>query len=267
LYENRLTPAKGNAVQREDLGRYFEQLLSPALFDDYAPNGLQVEGKERVKKVAFAVSATLESIEAAAAWGADTLVVHHGIFWKHQGARPLVGAWGKRARTLIQYGINLYGYHLPLDAHMEVGNAVALARAAGFLQAAPFGLHKKQYLGVSVTLATPMTARALQDHLAKVLAHPVLLASADENATVRTLGIITGGANQDWVQAHNAGLDAYLTGEISEYNWHDAREAGLHYFAGGHHATERFGVQALMARMLRDQAGLEAKFFDSANPA
>jgi dinuclear metal center YbgI/SA1388 family protein len=254
-------------VQRSDLSSYFEQLLNPGLFDDYAPNGLQVEGVDRVTKVAFAVSATLESIQAALAWGAHALVVHHGIFWKHQGARPITGAWGQRARQLIKHDLNLFAYHLPLDGHAQVGNAVTLATEIGLTEVVPFGAYKKQFLGASGSLLQPQSAQALQQHLAKVLSHPVIMATHDENALIKTIGIITGGANQEWIQAQQAGLDAYLTGEISEYNWHDAREAKLHYFAGGHHATEKFGPQALMRRLQQDCPGVEAKFFDSPNPA
>lgn len=254
-------------MHRSDLSSYFEHLLNPGLFEDYAPNGLQVEGTERVTKVAFAVSATQESIKSAITWGAHALVVHHGIFWKHQGTRTITGAWGKRASALIKHDINLFAYHLPLDGHPQVGNAAALAAAIGLTEVGPFGMYKKQSLGAQGKFATPLSADDLKKHLESVLQHPVIIASHDPSAEVKTLGIITGGANQDWIQAHQLGLDAYLTGEISEYNWHDAREAGLHYFAGGHHATEKFGPQALMKRLLQDQPGVEAKFFDSPNPA
>lgn len=255
------------ALPRTDLDAYFRQLLKPELFEDYAPNGLQVEGKERVKKIAFAVSATQESLREAISWGADALVVHHGVFWKHQGARPLVGPWGQRLRMAVQAELNLFAFHLPLDAHAEVGNAAALAHALGLTGLAPFGAYKKQFLGVRGQVPSSPSAADFSRHVEQVLGHPVVLASHDHGAPVRTLGIITGGANNDWGQALEAGLDAYLTGEISEYNWHDAREARVHYLAGGHHATEKFGPQALMARILRDLPMLEGRFFDSVNPA
>lgn len=254
-------------LSRSELETYFSQLLQPALFEDYAPNGLQVEGRDRVNKVAFAVSATFDSVQKALEWGADALVVHHGFFWKHQGARTLTGPWGKRVSLALKNELNIFAYHLPLDAHMEVGNAAALARALGLQQLTPFGSYKRQPLGVQGELAAPMPAAQWRLQMEKVLEHPVVLASADETKLVRTVGLITGGANNEWGQALAAGLDAYVTGEISEYNWHDAREAGIHYFAGGHHATEKFGPQALMHRLLNDHPGLEIRFFDSPNPA
>ena len=254
-------------IGRQELLNYFQALLTPELFDDYAPNGLQIEGKERVKKVAFAVSATQDSLKEALAWGADTLVVHHGVLWKHQGARTLTGAWGQRIKLAMQSELNLVAYHLPLDGHQENGNAVALARALGMQSLAPFALYKKQPMGAQGRLPKPMSVRDFEKHLQIVLQHPVVVGTNNPDALINTVGIITGGANNDWSKALDAGLDAYITGEISEYNWHDAREAGLHYFAGGHHATEKFGPQSLMARLKQDHTGLEVKFFDSANPA
>lgn len=254
-------------ISRSELTRYYDTLLCPSNFEDYAPNGLQVEGKPSVKKIAFAVSATQESVQEALKWGADALVVHHGFFWKHQGARALTGGWGKRVMDAVKAELNIFAYHLPLDAHPEVGNAVALAVALGLQECAPFGMYKRQPLGASAKLKTPMSAEDFQKHLAKVLSHEVILASHDSKARVGTVGIITGGANNEWPEALKAGLDAYVTGEISEYNWHDCKEAGIHYFAGGHHATEMFGIQALLKRTVQDNPTLEGKFFNSLNPA
>ncbi len=252
-------------IKRSELENYFNQLLLPQNFEDFAPNGLQVEGHENVSKVAFAVSATQESLKEAISWGADTLVVHHGIFWKHQGARTITGGWGERVKLAVKNNINLMAYHLPLDSHLEVGNAVSLANTLQMKDLAPFALYKRQPLGIKGTLS-PITAADLKIKLAKILNHNVILATPDENKIIKTLGIITGGANNEWNKASDDGLDAYLTGEISEYNWHDAIEAGIHYFAGGHHATERFGIEALMKKTAIDLK-LEVKFFDSANPA
>lgn len=254
------------SVTRIDLQAYFQNLLQPQFFEDYAPNGIQVEGKETLKKIAFAVSATQDSLQKAIHWGADALVVHHGILWKYQGARTVTGAWGERMKLLIKNDLNLFAYHLPLDAHPEIGNAVALGNELGLQNMTPFALHKKQPLGTKGTLSTPVSASELKAKLEKILSHTVILATADDKKLVRSIGIITGGANNDWVKAMEDNLDAYLTGEISEYNWHDAKEAGVHYFAGGHHATERFGIQALMKKMKQDLS-LDVQFFDSENPA
>ncbi|MFP5385696.1 MAG: Nif3-like dinuclear metal center hexameric protein [Bacteriovoracia bacterium] len=246
---------------------YFNQLLTPSLFEDYAPNGLQIEGKEDIKRVAFAVSATQDSLKRALEWGADAMVVHHGIFWKYQGARTITGAWGERVKMCTKNDLNLFAYHLPLDAHGEVGNAATLAHELKLTQLEPFAIQKKQPLGIKGLFPVPLKAAALKAHLEKLLNHSVLLATPDENKIIKTIGIITGGANNEWARAHEEGLDAFLTGEISEYNWHDSIEAGVHYFAGGHHATERPGIMSLMNRVKKDLPDLEVKFFDSENPA
>lgn len=252
---------------RANLLQYFNQLLSPMLFEDYAPNGLQIEGKTQVKRLAFAVSATQDSLKKAIDWKADGLVVHHGIFWKHQGARTITGGWGQRVIEAVKNDLNLFAYHLPLDAHPEVGNAAALAQELKLTNLEPFALHKKQPLGVKGKFSSPLAAKDLKASLESLLKHQVILASPDEKKTISSIGIITGGANNEWAKAMEEGLDAYLTGEISEYNWHDSIEAGIHYFAGGHHATERPGIIALMNRVKKDFPELEVTFFDSSNPA
>ena len=253
-------------ISRFELLAFYNNLLSPELFEDYAPNGLQIEGVERVKKVAFAVSATHESIDQAIAWGADALVVHHGLLWKYQAARPLTGAWGERLKKCIKADLNLIAYHLPLDSHLEVGNAASLARELNLVEIEPFGKYKRQFSGVKAKLVTSQSASEFSKTLEAALDHQILTAVMDTNKSISTIGIITGGANNDWVQAHELGLDSYLTGEISEYNWHDAREAGIAYFAGGHHATEKFGPKALMKKT-KTELNLEVTFFDSHNPA
>jgi dinuclear metal center YbgI/SA1388 family protein len=254
------------SINRSQLQDYFQRLLTPENFEDYAPNGLQVEGKDKIARVAFAVSATQDSIREAIHWGADALVVHHGIFWKHQGARTVTGAWGERVKSLVKSDLNLFAYHLPLDGHAEVGNAVSLARELGMNELSPFALYKRQPMGTKGKFSSPLSASELRKKLETILKHPVILATPDENNPIASLGIITGGANNEWVEAMKDNLDAYLTGEISEYNWHDAREAGIHYFAGGHHATERFGIMALKKKV-EAELKLTCEFFDSGNPA
>lgn len=255
------------AESRNDILNYLNQLLQPSLFEDYAPNGLQVEGKSSIKRVAFAVSATQDSMNQALNWKADALIVHHGIFWKHQGARTITGGWGERVKLCVKNDLNLIAYHLPLDAHAEVGNAVSLAKEIGLTNTAPFALYKRQPMGTKGEFSNPITAKDLKARLEKILHHNVILATPDENKSISKMGIITGGANNEWTEAMKEGLDAYLTGEISEYNWHDSIEAGIHYFAGGHHATERPGIIALMNKVKADFPALEVQFFDSENPA
>lgn len=253
------------AIQRKELTKYLNNLLNVYEFSDYAPNGLQIEGANEIKKIAFSVSATVESVEKCCEWGADALIVHHGVFWKHQGARPVTGAHYKRIGPLIKNDINLYGFHLPLDGHIEHGNAAGIAKALKLKNIAPFGEYKKTYVGVKGEFDQKLSAKELQDKLQDILGRDVLLASDDDSRTVKGIGIITGGANNDWPQALKQGLDCYLTGEISEYNWHDAIEEGIHYYAGGHHATERFGVLSLQ-KHLEEEFKVETLFIDSDNP-
>lgn len=253
-------------VKRDELIDYLNQLLTPQVFEDYAPNGLQVEGKSNLKRLAFAVSATQDSLKHALNWNADALIVHHGILWKHQGARTITGPWGERVKLCVKHELNLIAYHLPLDAHSEVGNAMALGKQIGLTDFSPFAIYKKQPLGIKGKLSSPSKASELRERLKNILHHEVILASPNESHTISTIGIVTGGANNEWQEAMKDGLDAYLTGEISEYNWHDSIEGGIHYFAGGHHATERFGIIALMEK-IRADFSVETKFFDSNNPA
>jgi dinuclear metal center YbgI/SA1388 family protein len=253
-------------ISRDRLHRFLDALLRPEEFADYGPNGLQVEGRTEINRVAFAVSATARSAADAVAFGADALVVHHGLFWKFHGPRPLVGPFARRVFPLVRNEINLFAYHLPLDAHPEVGNAATLGHKLGLVEHAPFGDYQGCPTGVRGLLAAPTSARVLRERLVTVLDHPVLLSSPDETRIIRSLGIITGGAHGDWALAVQQGLDAYLTGEMREHDWHEAQEAGVHLFAGGHHATERFGIQALMERV-RMELALECIFLPSDNPA
>lgn len=243
-----------------------DQLLNPSLFEDYCPNGLQISGKTDISKIAFAVSATQDSIAKAISWGADALIVHHGVFWKYVPARPITGPWGERVKMCIQNDINLFGYHLPLDAHMEVGNAATLAKLLGMTKLAPFGEYKRTYLGAKGKFPAPIKACDLKKKLEGILGRSVTHASPNDEQLISSLGIITGGANNEWSKAMTEDVESYLTGEISEYNWHDAKEAGIHYFAGGHHATEKFGIQALMHKLRVLHPSVDVQYFDSENP-
>jgi len=241
--------------------------MSTGIKRTYGPNGLQIEGKENIQSLAFAVSATKDSIEQAIALKADVLIVHHGLFWKYKGPEPITAQRAKRISPLIKNDINLLAYHLPLDAHLKFGNAANLAKKIGMNKLEAFGEHKKMPLGVKGNLTNPLTAIELQKKLEVVLNHSVIIASEYPDKVVSSLGIITGGANNDWTEAVKDNLDAYLTGEISEYNWHDSKEAGIHMFAGGHHATEVFGVQALKEHLSKKHSDLQYHFIDSENPA
>ncbi|MEW6037089.1 MAG: Nif3-like dinuclear metal center hexameric protein [Pseudomonadota bacterium] len=254
------------AITRSALEQFLATLLNPGAFADYGPNGLQIEGREEIRRIAFAVSATAHSIATAAEWQADALIVHHGLLWKFHGARPLIGPFARRVFPLVRNEINLYAYHLPLDAHPEIGNAAVLGHRIGLGEQAPFGDYQGCPTGVQGKLQVPLQASALRERLAEILEHAVVLATPDATAPVRTVGIITGGANGGWAEAAKAGLDAYITGEMSEHDWHEAQEAGVHMYAGGHNATEQFGIQALQEQIGRDLE-VECRFIPSTCPA
>lgn len=254
------------SISRNRLAEFLDALLNPGAVADYGPNGLQIEGREEIRRVAFAVSATAQSVAAAADWRADALIVHHGLFWKFHGVRPLTGPFARRVFPLVRHQISLFAYHLPLDAHPEVGNAAVLGNLIGLSGQLPFGDHQGCPTGIRGVLSPPLSAGALRERLAEILEHTVVLATPDVSAPVASVGIITGGANGGWAEAAKAGLDAYITGEMSEHDWHEAQEAGIHMYAGGHNATERFGIQALMERVERE-FGVECRFIPSDNPA
>ena len=253
-------------VERDVLVDYLNDRMSAEGYPDYGPNGLQIEGVRRISKLAFSVSATREAAETAVRLKADALIVHHGLFWTFQNPQVLTGPFSRRVFPLVRHDINLIAYHLPLDAHPEIGNAAVLAQKIGLAGLGPFGDHQGSPTGVKGHFSPGLSAKSLQKLLETTLNHPVILASPDPAQMVQTLGIITGGANKDWRRALKEGLDGYLTGEISEHDWHESQEAGIHMFAGGHHATEQFGIQALMKEVAA-RFSLECFFIPSGNPA
>ncbi len=256
-------------LKTKDLTKHLNNYLNIYDYNDYCPNGLQVEGKKQVKKLAFAVSATRYSIEKAVQLEADALIVHHGLFWKFHGTRSLTGAFHKRVAPLIKNDINLIGYHLPLDAHLEVGNAACIAQKLQLSELTPFGDYKGMPTGIKAKFSSAIEPDALREKLTKLLGHQVIH-SCPDNKPIKSIGIITGGANSDWVHCKRQNLDAYLTGEISEHDWHEAKEDDIHFFAGGHNATEQFGIQALMQHLKHEKyedLNLEYFYIPSENPA
>lgn len=253
-------------INRIELESFYNTLLNSNNYDDYGPNGLQIEGRTKITKVAFAVSATRDSIEQAIQNKADALVVHHGLFWKFHGPKTLTGPFAKRVFPLIKNEINLLAYHLPLDGHAEIGNAAALATLLDCIDLQAFGNFKGMPTGVKAFLKQPLSAQKLANKLEVTLNHSVIMASADSSQLIHSIGIITGGANSEWGLAKEQGLDAYITGEISEHDWHESQESGIHMFAGGHHATEKFGIQELMKKT-QQQFDLPCFFINSENPA
>lgn len=253
-------------VKRKELEKKVNQYLNIYNFQDYGPNGLQIEGKENIKKIAFAVSATADSVKKAVDAHADALIVHHGLFWKFHGVRTITGAFARRVSPLIENQINLFAYHLPLDAHPQVGNAAAIAEKLKMSDLCPFGDHKGSPTGLRGKLKRPIKAKELQDQLHKLLNHDIILSSPNNQQVITGLGIITGGANGDWTHCLHTNTDAYLTGEMSEHDWHEAQESGIHMFAGGHHATEQFGIQ-LLQKWIEEKWEVETLYIESDNPA
>jgi dinuclear metal center YbgI/SA1388 family protein len=253
-------------MEREKLENFLKNLLSPHTFQDYCPNGLQVIGKENISRIAFAVSATKDSISQAVDAKADCLIVHHGLFWKFHGVRTLTGPFAKRIFPLVKNDINLFAYHLPLDANLEIGNAVCLANQLQLFNIQPFGDYKGSPTGVKGILPQSVDSNTFNKNLKNILDHQILHSRPETKDAIKTVGIITGGANSDWLLALKENLDCYITGEMSEHDWHEAKEAGIHMFAGGHHATEKFGVQALMKK-INNEFKVDCIYIDSKNPA
>lgn len=257
-----MTKTAGDAgIAAEALVAYLDEVLDAGRFRDYCPNGLQVMGDRPVRRLVAGVTASQALIEAAVARGADALLVHHGYFWK--GEDPcLVGVKRERLARLLASGMSLIAYHLPLDAHPEWGNNAGFARAMGWAVEGAFG--GEPPLVLHGRPATPLAPRTLVEHLDEVLGRtPTWISGGDHDVT--RLGWCTGAA-QDFIEAAAAqGLDAFVSGEISERTVHLAREAGIHYFAAGHHATERFGVRALAAH-LGERFGLDWEYVDLDNP-
>jgi dinuclear metal center YbgI/SA1388 family protein len=242
------------------LESYCNELLSVDEFDDYCPNGLQVEAATRVKRLMTGVTACQALIRAAEEWEADALLVHHGYFWKGEGA-SLRGVKGKRIGALFRQRTALLAYHLPLDANREYGNNRQLGERLGLTPAAP---HADHPLIWQVGLPEPMPAATLGERIAERLQRRAVHIAPDERPLTR-IGWCSGAAQGYIEAAAELGLDAYISGEISEQTVHLARELGIHYFAAGHHATERYGVKALGAH-LAERFSLEHRFVDVENP-
>lgn len=253
---------ESTGIERTTLIDYCNQLLESDRFQDYCPNGLQVEGRDRVRRLVTGVTASQQLIEAAAERGADMLLVHHGYFWKGESA-PVVGIKQRRLRALLSHDINLVAYHLPLDVHPELGNNVQLARLFGWRIAG--GLDDSpRAVGLHGELDVAMTGEQMAARLAEGLGRtPLHIAGSDR--PIRRIAWCTGAAQGYIEKAVALGVDAYVTGEVSEPTVHLAREHGIHFFSAGHHATERYGVKAL-GEHLAEQFGLEHDFVDMDNP-
>lgn len=247
----------------QELLQAFDSLLTPERFSDYGPNGLQVEGKPEVRRVVSGVTASRALIEAAVAAGADALFVHHGLFWRGQDGR-ITGWMKQRLALLLRHDINLFAYHLPLDAHPELGNNAQFGRQLGLRADARFGQQDLGFIGAREDGGT-WTAGELARHVEQVLGHCVVQVGG-EGRLLHRIAWCTGGAQGSFEAAIAAGADAYITGEISEPQAHYARECGVAFLACGHHASERYGAPAVAA-LVAAQFGLEHQFIDIENPA
>ncbi len=244
-------------MQTDELCHFCNDYLSIDDFNDYCPNGLQVEGRETVHKVVSGVTACLELIESAIEQDADAILVHHGYFWDGESS-PLTGYKGLRIRRLIQNDINLLAYHLPLDAHPTVGNNAQLAHRMGWLATEQDGL---LWLGeVEETCSVDQVLNELGENLDS---NPLLIYGGDH--PVKRIAWCTGAAQSSIEQAARHGVELYISGEISEHTVHVAREIGIHYIAAGHHATERYGVQAL-GELIANRFGINHTFIEIDNP-
>ena len=241
-----------------------DDLLETGAVADYCPNGLQVEGRPQVERIIAGVSASRALFLQALSAGADLILVHHGLLWNGPEAQRITGAHRRRLKLLLENDVSLAAYHLPLDRHMELGNAAQMARRLGLVDLEPFGRHRGASVGVCGVFPEPVPAHELVAAVTELCDREPQVFEGDRT-TVSSVGIVTGAAQREYHQAVAAGLDAYITGEATEWVLHQAAEDGVHYIAAGHYATERFGVQAL-ARWIEREHGIETTFLDIPNP-
>lgn len=243
-----------------ELRDYNASLLQTSTFKDYCPNGVQVEGRAQVLRIATAVTASQYVLDNAIAWGADAIMVHHGYFWRNEEA-PLVGIKKRRIAQLLRNDVSLLAYHLPLDAHPELGNNAQLGKLLGFQTQAQFGEQNIIWMG---GLEVPQTLAQLTHKITHDLRRtPQVIGRMDKE--INRVAWCSGGAQGYFEAAIAQGVDAYITGEISEPNFHLANETDVVFIAAGHHATERLGIQALGEHLV-EKFGLEHRFFDQDNP-
>jgi dinuclear metal center YbgI/SA1388 family protein len=251
-------------MDRDQLVAVLDDHLDSDAVADVAVNGLQVAGRARVERLATAVSVSLQLLEEVVDWGADALLVHHGLLWRSEVPPRLVGAYRERIRLLLEHDLSLVAYHLPLDRHPDHGNAAVMARMLGLEQLEPFGEFSGVSLGFAGIFPVPVDVEELCGRVRLVCdREPLLLPGGPER--VASVGIVTGGAPTAMEEAITVGLDAFITGEAREWATYRACEEGIHFLAAGHHATERFGVRAL-GEYLASRFDLSVRFFDASNP-
>lgn len=250
-------------VNRDELMVYCDLLLENSAYQDYAPNGLQVAGRDTIATLVSGVTASEALIEAAIELKADALLVHHGWFWRDEDPR-VIGMKQRRLKRLLCADLSLIAYHLPLDGHVTLGNNVLLGERLGFSQTGRFGSGPGGGIACLGETEAPLSVDALAELIATVLGRsPLVLAGGGH--PIRRIGWCSGAAQGFLAQAASLGLDAFISGEASERTFHEARELGVHYFSAGHHATERYGVSALGSH-LAQKYGLTHHFIDITNP-
>jgi len=247
-------------MQLIELRDYIGSELAVSRFHDYCPNGVQVEGRAEVRRIATGVTASQAVLEAATAWGADTILVHHGYFWRSEDA-SITGIKKRRIAHLLRHDVSLLAYHLPLDAHPEWGNNAQLGRRLGFIEEGRFG---EQDIACHGRLLAPKSLDDLKRGIAETLQRePQVI--GDLGANITRVAWCSGGGQGYFEQAISLGMDVFVTGEASEQCFHLAQETGVAFIAAGHHATERFGIHAL-GEHIASRFGLEHRFFDQCNP-
>ncbi len=241
----------------DDLSDYLNQLLQAERFNDYCPNGLQVGGKREINKIVTGVTASMDLLQAALQANADAVLVHHGYFWRNE-ALPITGIKKRRLQFLLQHEINLFAFHLPLDAHPELGNNVMLAKQLGL------SVTGWVEMLAMIELDSPQSLKSFATVIEEKLKRKPLVIG-DLTKPIKHIALCTGAAQGYIEQAAAANVDVYISGEISEQTVHVARESGMAYIAAGHHATERYGIQAL-GEHLAQKFGLQHEFIDCDNP-
>lgn len=249
-------------ITLKELCTTLDELYTPNAFVDMSPNGLQVEGTKDIKKIAFAVTATTETIKQAAALGCNALIVHHGLFWSRDPYQ-IVGSKREKLRILLENDISLIAYHLPMDAHAVIGNNWKAALDLGLTDLAPFGIFEKAAVGVRGKIK-PESRDMFKKRLEEYYKHPAHVAFGGDE-TIETVAIVSGGAYKLLPEAALSSIQAFVTGSFDLPAWHQAYEEKINFYALGHHATERIGPQALMAKLEKER-GLSCCFIEEENP-
>ena len=247
-------------MHRDELENHLNQLLDLPRFQDYCPNGLQVEGRHHIHTIISGVTASFDLLQAAITARADAILVHHGYFWRGEDL-CITGMKNRRIALLITNQINLFAYHLPLDAHPQFGNNALLGKKLGWIETGRFG---DQNIAVHGELVQATTLGALGEKISRILLRKPMMIG-DPHKTIRRIAWCTGAAQNYFEAAIRQGADAFITGEISEQSVHAARESGVAFIAAGHHATERYGVQALGDHIAQN-FDIQHQYIDIENP-